>query len=48
MVLLDWYMFVLGGVSFVYMWCLVIDLVGLCFWGRVLACVYVCRFSALV
>ena len=46
--LLDLYVFIFGGVGLVYMCGLVDDWVRLCFWGSVLACVYVCRFSVLV
>ena len=34
--------------SFVYMCDLVVDWVQLCFWENVLACVCVCKLSALV
>jgi len=45
---LDLYIFIFGGVSFVYICRLVVDWVTLCFWGgSVLACVHVCRFSVL-
>ena len=41
-------MFVFGGVSLIYICGLAVDLVRLCVWESVLACVYVYRFSALV
>ena len=48
MVLLDWYIFVFGDASLVYICGLAVDLVRLCFWESILACVYVCRFSVFV
>ena len=45
MVLMVWYIFVFGGVSFVYMCDLVVDWVRLCFGVSKLACVYVCFVS---
>ena len=48
MVLLDWYIFVFGGASLVYIYGLAIDLVGLCFSESILPCVYVCCFSVFV
>jgi len=47
-VLLDWYISVFGGVSFVYMCGFVVDWVRLCFWVSVLACVYMSSLSLFV
>ena len=46
--LLHWYIFVVGGVGFVYMCTLVVDWVRLCLLMSVLVCVHVYLFSVFV
>jgi len=46
--LLHWFIYVVDGVSFVYMHAVVVDWARLCFLIIMLACVYVCSFSDFV